>query len=83
MEPGTPHFTPKSKQTAASATTPLEAGTMVVLVDDNTPPLSRRIGRVTQLHPGSDGITGVVSIRTGNGNVCDSARVIFSNYFML
>ncbi|RZB62218.1 hypothetical protein BDFB_014292 [Asbolus verrucosus] len=69
MEPEIPHFTPKSKQMAASATTPLKAGTMMVLVDDNTPVLSWRIGRLNQLHLGSDGITRVVSIRTGNGSI--------------
>ncbi|XP_067209942.1 uncharacterized protein [Linepithema humile] len=42
-------------------------GTIVMLKEDNLPPLQWAIGRVIELHPGPDGITRVVSVRTQGG----------------
>ena len=44
-------------------------GSMVVLVEDNLPPLSWRMGRICDVHPGDDGQIRVVSVKTTNGIV--------------
>ena len=44
---------------------------MVVLKEDNLPPLRWKLGRITALHPGKDGISSVLSIKTAEG--CCSA----------
>ncbi|KZC15198.1 hypothetical protein WN55_00443 [Dufourea novaeangliae] len=44
-------------------------GTMVVLKEDNLPPLRWKLGRITELHPGADHVTRVVSVQTANGPV--------------
>lgn len=46
--------------------TPLREGSVVVLVDNNSPPLQWRLAHVHQLHPGVDGVTRVVTVRIGN-----------------
>ncbi|XP_063920382.1 uncharacterized protein LOC135135288 [Zophobas morio] len=46
-----------------------EVGTLVVLKDDNLPPLQWPLGRITQLHPGNDGLVRVVSVRHKGGVV--------------
>lgn len=43
-------------------------GTMVLMREDNTPPLKWHIGRVTDIHPGSDGNVRVVTVRTRDGS---------------
>ncbi|CAK9834262.1 hypothetical protein ANTRET_LOCUS10813 [Anthophora retusa] len=40
---------------------------LVVIREDNTPPLKWRLGRIVELHPGSDGIVRVVSIKVADG----------------
>ncbi|XP_055627216.1 uncharacterized protein LOC129769151 [Toxorhynchites rutilus septentrionalis] len=45
----------------------LTAGTMVLLKDENLPPLKWQLGRVVELHPGSDGNIRVVTVRTREG----------------
>nr|CAI5851512.1 unnamed protein product [Callosobruchus analis] len=45
----------------------LKLGTLVLLRDDQAPPLCWRLGRVQALHPGPDGVTRVASIRTPQG----------------
>lgn len=45
----------------------LHVGDMVVVVDNQGPPLSWRLGRVTELIPGPDGITRVVRVLTTQG----------------
>lgn len=42
---------------------------MVILRNENTPPMSWPLGRITQLHPGSDNVVRVVSVRTVSGTV--------------
>lgn len=49
-----------------SAKTKLQVGDLV-LISENTPPLQWPLGRVHQLHPGSDGIVRVVTVKTNNG----------------
>ncbi|XP_076295805.1 uncharacterized protein LOC143216540 [Lasioglossum baleicum] len=42
-------------------------GTLVVLRVDNLPPLCWQLGRIVQIHPGADGITRAVTVRTTHG----------------
>lgn len=49
--------------------TPIREGMVVVVCDDNAPPLQWRMARVHELHPGSDGISRVVTIKLGNSFV--------------
>lgn len=41
----------------------------MVLQEDNLPPLQWTLGRVQELHPGSDGITRVVTVQTKSGTL--------------
>jgi hypothetical protein len=45
----------------------LDVGALVVLVEDNLPPLQWRLGRVVHVHPGRDGVVRVVSVKTVSG----------------
>ncbi|XP_050303742.1 uncharacterized protein LOC126741390 [Anthonomus grandis grandis] len=47
----------------------LKIGSMVVVMDDNLPPLHWRLGRVTQTHTGEDGLLRVVTVRTAGGDI--------------
>lgn len=40
---------------------------MVILREENFPPLKWKLGRVVELHSGSDGLVCVASVRTENG----------------
>ena len=44
-----------------------KVGTLVVIIDENVPPLKWALARIIELHPGCDGHTRVVSLRMGNG----------------
>ncbi|XP_062709348.1 uncharacterized protein LOC134288449 [Aedes albopictus] len=44
-------------------------GTMVLIKEDNLPPLRWLLGRVTHIHPGADGNVRVVTIRTKDGSI--------------
>ena len=46
----------------------LKPGMMVLLRDDNSPPLQWRMGRIEEVIPGPDGIIRVVNIRTPTGS---------------
>jgi hypothetical protein len=50
-------------------------GARVILVEDNTPPLMWKIGRIVETHPGNDGHVRVVTVRTSQGLVKRSLRV--------
>lgn len=45
----------------------LKCGDIVLVKDDNLPPLKWKLGRITQLYNGSDGVARVASIRTASG----------------
>ncbi|KAG5860800.1 Protein of unknown function DUF5641, partial [Gonioctena quinquepunctata] len=45
----------------------LKIGSMVILIDDCAPPQHWRLGRIKELHPGSDGVIRVVSVKTSTG----------------
>lgn len=51
------------------STSKLDIGDMVLLADDNAPPLSWKLGRVLRLITGSDGIARVADITTNKGCV--------------
>ncbi|XP_047994795.1 uncharacterized protein LOC125232975 isoform X4 [Leguminivora glycinivorella] len=48
----------------------LAVDTMVVIKDDNLPPLKWKLGRIVNVMPGSDGISRVADIRTSSGIIC-------------
>ncbi|XP_047527076.1 uncharacterized protein LOC125064193 [Vanessa atalanta] len=48
---------------------PLRVGDLVLLQEDNNPPLHWRLGRVIHLHPGIDGVSRVADIMTERGSV--------------
>ncbi|XP_055522717.1 uncharacterized protein LOC129716899 [Wyeomyia smithii] len=43
---------------------PIERGRIVVIKDDNLPPATWPLGKIVKLHPGKDGVTRVVTIKT-------------------
>lgn len=45
----------------------LTLGDLVLIKDNKLPPLCWQLGRILELHPGTDGITRVVSIQTTKG----------------
>lgn len=45
---------------------PVEVGQVVIVKEDNSPPLTWTIGLVTDVYPGDDGIVRVVQVRTKN-----------------
>ncbi|XP_030752295.1 uncharacterized protein LOC115879542 [Sitophilus oryzae] len=45
----------------------LDVGTMVLMKEDNLPPMFWPLGRIIEVHPGSDSIVRVVSVKTKNG----------------
>lgn len=45
----------------------IKIGTLVLIKDKNAPPLNWLLGRVERLHPGPDGVTRVVTLKTSNG----------------
>jgi len=46
-----------------------KTGDLVILKEDHQPPLEWNLGRITQLHQGSDGLVRVVSLKTRNGTL--------------
>ncbi|XP_058816901.1 uncharacterized protein LOC131680198 [Topomyia yanbarensis] len=46
---------------------PIQKNQLVVIKDENSPPMSWPIGRIIELHPGDDGTTRVVTLQTPNG----------------
>lgn len=46
----------------------VKIGTMVLLKEDNQPPLMWPLGRITHIHPGQDGNVRVVTVRTRDGS---------------
>lgn len=47
----------------------LQMDTLVLIKEENQPPLHWKLGRIVATHPGSDGISRVASVRTLNGVV--------------
>lgn len=51
----------------AIPTTPIQIGTVVVIITDNIPPFSWPLGIVEAVHPSKDGTTRVVTVKTSKG----------------
>lgn len=47
----------------------IEIGKLVVIKDENTPPIRWKMGRITAVHPGLDGIIRVVTVKTASGEL--------------
>lgn len=45
----------------------IKCGDLVLIMDDQLPPMKWLLGRITKLHPGPDGICRVVDVRTKGG----------------
>lgn len=48
--------------------TPIALGILVLLKNDNTPPYQWLLGKVTETHPGRDGVIRVVTVQTSRGS---------------
>ncbi|XP_055542522.1 uncharacterized protein LOC129728133 [Wyeomyia smithii] len=46
---------------------PIEEGKLVIIKDDNLPPLRWKTGRIQKVHPGQDGVVRVVTLKTAAG----------------
>ncbi|XP_018402067.1 PREDICTED: uncharacterized protein LOC108779200 [Cyphomyrmex costatus] len=51
-----------------SSTNNVKIGDLVILREDKVPPLYWPLGRITELHPGQDGVVRVISVKTTTGN---------------
>lgn len=47
----------------------IAAGSLCVTVDSLQPPMKWKMGRIIQLHPGADGVTRVVTLKTATGTM--------------
>lgn len=45
----------------------IEVGKLVVIREDNLAPLRWKMGRITEVHPGADGVVRVVTVKTASG----------------
>ena len=45
----------------------LKVGTLVIIKEDNVPPLQWNMGRIIETHPGADGIIRVETLEIGSG----------------
>ncbi|XP_072761501.1 uncharacterized protein [Anoplolepis gracilipes] len=52
----------------------IHPGTMVILKNENAPPMAWPLGRVVEIHPGADGLTRIVTVKISRG-LCRSALV--------
>lgn len=50
-----------------SAPEGIKIGSMVLLKEDNTPPLQWPLGRICEVFPGDDGKVRVISVKTNSG----------------
>ncbi|XP_051167314.1 uncharacterized protein LOC127285375 [Leptopilina boulardi] len=57
----------RSKWQSSTNQENIDIGTLVVIKDDNLPPMRWSLGRIVATHPGSDGIVRVVTIRSPTG----------------
>lgn len=56
----------------------LEDGTMVILKEDEAHPQHWQLGRIVELHPGSDAVTRVATVKFSKGMVkCSVAKTVY------
>lgn len=48
---------------------PIREGSLVLLKEENISPLQWKLGRITKLHPGCDGVPRVATVRATNGSL--------------
>ena len=54
----------------------LVPGAMVIVRDDNLPPLKWRLGRIEKIHPGKDNVNRVVSVKVSDSTITRSVAKI-------
>jgi len=47
---------------------PLKVNDLVLIIEDGIPPLNWLLARVTELHPGKDGIARVATVKTAGSH---------------
>lgn len=47
----------------------IEIGRLVIIREDNQPPMKWRLGRISETHPGADGVVRVVTLKTATGSL--------------
>ncbi|XP_076383559.1 uncharacterized protein LOC143260822 [Megalopta genalis] len=52
-----------------STTSKLAVDSLVIIREDNLPPLQWSMGRIVQVHPGTDGVIRVATVRTSTGTI--------------
>ena len=57
----------RSKWQSVAQEDTIKIGTLVVLQEDNLPPMSWKLGRIVEIYPGKDDIVRVASVRTNSG----------------
>lgn len=60
------HLQARSKWNSPAS--PIQEGTLVIVINDNSPPLSWPLAIVEQLHTSKDGTTRVVTVKTAKGS---------------
>lgn len=66
----TEYITELQKRTKwKTSTDSLQPNSLVIIKEDNLPPLKWRMGRILAVHPGKDGVSRVASIKTAQGTI--------------
>lgn len=58
----------RTKWMLSEGTAP-NVGQLVIISDNNLPPLKWRMGRILEIHPGTDGVVRVATVKTNSGEV--------------
>ncbi|XP_055633267.1 uncharacterized protein LOC129773651 [Toxorhynchites rutilus septentrionalis] len=56
----------QSRVTRSKPPVTIKPGAVVVIKDDNLPPIQWPLGRITKVHPGKDGVVRVVTLKTAS-----------------
>ncbi|CAI6375757.1 unnamed protein product [Macrosiphum euphorbiae] len=75
MEQGVFGATTRTKQVVQMQRT-IQPGTMVLIKENNLPPLKWLLGRVTNVHPGPDGVIRVATVHTNLGSKKRAVRLL-------
>ncbi|XP_076660598.1 uncharacterized protein LOC143363956 [Halictus rubicundus] len=70
----------RSKWRTSSSQQP-RIGDLVILKEDNVPPMQWHLGRIIELHPGDDNVIRVVTVKTVSGTYKRSVKRIYLDYF--
>ena len=61
------HMISRSKWQTNKDQSIIQVGTLIVLKEDNLPPMNWKLGRIVEVHPGQDNIVRIVTVRTSTG----------------